>query len=127
MARHSEFSQEYPAMLVLHMAQGLSYESFGGLISVDKGTLYNWEKQFPEFFNAKREAVLKCLLFWEKLGIDGINMPNFKTGVWAFNMKCRFRDFGWNEDIPTNASAEEIAERVIEQRKKIQAMKQPTN
>ena len=43
-------------MLVEHMAQGFTYESFAGKIGVAYSTLFNWEKQFPEFLESKKDA-----------------------------------------------------------------------
>src|SRR5690349_7812689 len=90
-------------MLVGHMAQGLSYESFGGVVEVSKQTLYDWEKRHEEFRDAKDRGESQSRLFWEKAGINGLHNETIKDGdgmtvtrsinatVWIFNMKNRFK------------------------------------
>lgn len=90
-------------MLIHHMDKGYSFESFGGLVSVSKETLYNWVEKHEAFLYAKRIATQKCRLFWEKSGIDGLydqiisdgdtkTVLKLNSAVWIYNMKCRFPD-----------------------------------
>jgi hypothetical protein len=92
-------------MLLKHMAEGLSYEAFAGLIGVARKSLYNWEKEFPEFLEAKETGLEQGRLYWEKLGRDHIlNQSEYQGGstslnatIWIFNMKNRF---GWRDKQP---------------------------
>ena len=99
-------------MLIEHMAQGLSFESFAAVIKVNRDTLYEWEKIYPEFSDTKKEALEQCLLFWEKLGIDNIIKKkdsewqgdsgwskdrSLDATAWIFNMKNRFK---WRDKQP---------------------------
>lgn len=99
--RPSKYKPEYCQMLISHMAQGLSFESFAAVIKVNRDTLYEWEKIYPEFSDTKKEALEQCLLFWENLGIKNIiNMPeggSLNSAVWVFNMKNRFK---WRDKQP---------------------------
>lgn len=107
--RPSKYEDTYPEMLIQHMEQGLSYESFAGLVSVCIATLYCWEKDHPEFLEAKNAAFQKSRLFWEKEGIKGLWNECFKddsgttvsrsinSAVWVFNMKNRFK---WRDKQP---------------------------
>jgi hypothetical protein len=100
--RPTNYKQEYCQMLIDHMAEGLSFEAFAGLVSVTKQTLYNWIEVHPEFLDAKKIATERCRLFWEKLGINhvvstsnstsgvGSESTTLNTGVYVFNMKNRF-------------------------------------
>lgn len=56
-------------MLIDHMSQGLSFDSFAGLIGVNKDTLYEWLKheKYSEFSDAKKIASAKRNLFIEKM------------------------------------------------------------
>jgi hypothetical protein len=81
------------------MAEGLSFESFAGLVSVGKRVLYDWADSHPEFLQAKSEGLEKNRMFWEKLGRDHVINESFGQGagskslnstVWIFNMKNRF-------------------------------------
>jgi DNA-binding XRE family transcriptional regulator len=75
------------------MAKGMSYETFGATIDVCKTTVYTWEKEFPEFLDAKRIGFQKCQAFWEELGIHGASgrLKNFSASAYIYNCKNRFR------------------------------------
>jgi hypothetical protein len=87
-----EFNPGWCDELVLHMEQGYSFESFGGVISCAKDTLYTLLERHPEFSDAKKLGESKSRLFWERAGIDGMNgkIKGFVSGTWIFNMKNRF-------------------------------------
>lgn len=82
------------------MNDGLSYEAFAGVVSVCTDTLYAWEKAHPEFSDAKKAAVGKGRLFWEKAGLGGLKgtpeYRNFNSTVWVFTMKNRFK---WHDNV----------------------------
>ena len=101
--RPSDYKPEYCEMLIQHMAEGLSFESFAAVVDSTKKTLYNWADANPEFLHAKERGTDKCRLFWEKLGVDhiitksesfgkgeGSESKALNTGVYVFNMKNRF-------------------------------------
>lgn len=105
--RPTKYKEEYCEMLIEHMSQGLSYESFAGLIKVAIDTLYEWQKVHPAFSEAKSLGKAQALLLWEKEGIKGLwdeveyNEKGQKTYerkinnvMWVFNMKNRF---GWRD------------------------------
>lgn len=84
-----------PAMcdeLIVHMAQGYSFESFAGTLVVSLDTIQRWADQKPDFCRAKKVGFELCRLFWENAGIDGLKQKFFQYGVWAFNMKNRFKE-----------------------------------
>ena len=96
--RPTTYKQEYCQLLIKHMEQGLSFESFAGTISTTKKTLYNWADANPDFLHAKEIGTEKCRVFWEELGRDyivnrsvsGAESTSLNTGVYVFNMKNRF-------------------------------------
>lgn len=96
--RPSKYKPEYDQMLIEHMASGLSYESFAGLVSVCTDSLYEWEKVHASFSDAKKEGFAKNRLFWERLGTQYIthvdskfeSSPKLNSTVYIFNMKNRF-------------------------------------
>lgn len=107
--RPTKYDPSFCSMVIEHMSQGLSFESFAGLIEVDRSTLYNWVKDYPDFERAKGIALEKSRLFWEKLGIQhilnesesttnvGSSSKSLNSAVWCFNMKNRF---GWRDKQP---------------------------
>lgn len=105
--RPTLYKTEYDQMLINHMSQGLSFESFAGLVDVDRDTIYNWVQIHPSFSDAKKRAQEKCRIFWEKLGV-GLAFGKVKDGnstAWIYNMKCRFREH-WGDTTRIEQSGE---------------------
>ena len=46
--RPSKYDSKYCDMLIEHMSEGLSFESFAGLIGTCKETIYEWTRKHPE-------------------------------------------------------------------------------
>jgi hypothetical protein len=93
------YKPEYCEMLIDHMAQGLSFESFCGSINIVKRTGYTWVKEHPDFAEAKDIGFEKNREFWEKVGIEGLwgdKDSRFNSTVWVFNMKNRH---GWRDRV----------------------------
>lgn len=99
--RPTKYDPLYCEALIEHMGKGLSYEAFAGSIQVSKKTLYSWEKEFPEFLNAKEIGIEKSRLWWELVGQDGLfteyQGTAMNASVWVFNMKNRFQ---WRDRQP---------------------------
>jgi hypothetical protein len=108
MGRPSEYRSEFCTMLIQHMADGLSFEAFAGVVHKSKDTLYQWVKKHPEFADAKKKGDAESLLFWEKMGITGMvgKLKGFNVAAWIFNMKNRhgYRDRA-PDDKPVEADA----------------------
>lgn len=96
--RPTDYEDRFCDLLIDHMKQGLSFESFGGTIGCVKQTLYNWTEKFPQFMDAKKEGELRSLFFWEIQGLKGLWVekegPTFNTTNFIFQMKNRF---GWRD------------------------------
>lgn len=122
--RPSKYKPEFCEMLVAHMGQGYSFESFGAIVDAHRDTLYEWEKQHPEFSDAKKKSKERCLFWWEKLGRHGamglksmkirrdgkeeeIDISRFNAAMWIYNMKCRFKE-NWKEDVNSDADVKPI-------------------
>lgn len=93
--RPSKFKEEFCQLLIDHMAQGYSFDCFGGLdqVSVCRDTIYRWVHGYPEFSDAKKKGEAKCLKFWESKGIEGLSMgKDFNVALYQLNMRNRF---GW--------------------------------
>lgn len=92
--RPPEYRPEYCQKLIDHMSTGMSYETFAATINTSRATLYNWEKQYPDFLDAKKEAFERGQEFWEKQGIAGLwesKDGKMNSAMWIFNMKNRFK------------------------------------
>jgi len=116
--RPSKYKEEYCDMLIDHMGKGLSYESFAGLLSICRDTLYEWESKHEVFSYSKKVGKEKSLLFWEQQGIDGLYATSIietstdgtktatavkmNTSAWIFIMKNRC---GWRDNIEHSVSS----------------------
>jgi hypothetical protein len=112
--RPTKYDSKYCDMVIDHMAKGLSFESFAGVIEVSRDSLYEWAKQHREFSDAKKIGTSKSLLYWEQLGLDGATGNNsngvyyFSASTWIFSMKNRFR---WSDRH--ELSVEEVKPTII--------------
>lgn len=109
----SKYKPEYCQMLIDHMKEGLSYETFATIPRCCRDTLYAWEKAHPEFLEAKKTAFLECRIFWEKLATDNMinsNGVSLNTGLWIFNMKNRFK---WTDRMESEVKVEGTLESLV--------------
>ncbi len=63
-----DYRPEFCEMLVAHLKDGGTYESFAAICDVSYATLYNWEKAYPEFLEAKNRGKPKALKFYIDMG-----------------------------------------------------------
>lgn len=96
MGRPTKYEPHYGAMLIDHMTQGLSFETFAAIIHVDRDTLYEWRKVHPEFSDAYKRGKDLSQLAWERIGLAGTagKIPGFNVAGYIFNMKVRFQQYG---------------------------------
>lgn len=89
--RPTKYKPEYCEQLIQHMSEGLMFESFAAVIDVNKDTLYEWCKRHPAFSEAKKTAISKNLLFYDKMSIAAMagKIKNFNATTYIFNMKNR--------------------------------------
>lgn len=105
--RPTKYKPEYCQMLIDHMSEGLSFESFAAIIDVNRETLYDWSRKIDEFSDAKKRAFDKSQLWWEKIGIEGLwnsKDSSLNTGVYVFNMKNRFK---WTDKVEVSGGDKE--------------------
>jgi len=106
--RPSSYKPEYDDMLIAHMSEGLSFESFSAVIKVNQDTLHSWVKQHVSFAEAKSIAFDESRLFYERIGTMAVKglIENFNATVWVFNMKNRFK---WRDKQPEEVSQVNIS------------------
>lgn len=104
--RPSKYKEEYPEMLFNHMAQGFSFESFGGVVRVCRDTLYEWAKVHEAFSYAKKDGQTASLLCWETIIKNGAmgEIDRYNAATAIFTMKCRF---GWKDEQPVVVTKED--------------------
>jgi hypothetical protein len=94
--RPSKYKPEYGELLINHMGDGYSIESFAGVLRISKDTVYEWINKHPEFSDAKKAGEGLRHLCYEKLGmeaskgkVDGFNATAF---VWMTKNMLGWRD-----------------------------------
>jgi len=99
-----KYREEFCDLLVEHMKMGKSYDSFPSRIYdhckmyVGLTTMYDWEKKYPEWKNAKAIAVSKALDFYETRAsvkvsgqtVKGIDAKLIDSYVLMGMLKTRF-------------------------------------
>lgn len=90
--RPSKYKTEFCDMLIEHMKSGMSYQTFAAKANCSIECLYEWERTYPDFSDAKRQAFDLNREFWEKVAIEattGVN-PDANATLIIFNLKNRF-------------------------------------
>ena len=98
LGRPSDYKTEYCQMLVDHMRNLHSFESFAADIGVNRDTLYEWCKVHPDFSDAKKRGRSYLLKGLENVG-KGLMTGKIKGNVaaWIFYMK---NTTSWRDDHP---------------------------
>lgn len=97
--RPTLYKPEYCEMLINYRAQGGSYQGFAGIVDVSIQTLYDWEKEHPDFLDAKKRGKAKHRVYMDNLA-KGYMEGRIKGGnmiVWLMVMK---NDHGMQNDPP---------------------------
>lgn len=97
--------------------QGASKVEMAATIGVSRATFDNFEKEYPEFLEAVKQAVVFSQGFWERKGREATFglVPGFNATAWTFNMKNRFKE-DWRDRVEqehTGANGGEIQNRMI--------------
>lgn len=117
---HSKYKPEYCQKLIEHMGKGFSYETFGAEVGCGRTTLYDWEKQHPEWKEAKKQAMERAMKFFEQrlivkisgVDIEGVDTKKIDTSCLIFALKTRFHQvYGERNkhDISTESGAINIS------------------
>jgi hypothetical protein len=101
---NDKYKPEYCQLLVDHMKDGMSYDSFPARVYdehscyVGLSTIYDWEARLPEWKEAKEIAFAKSLQFYEKRAsakvigkeVEGIVAKDIDSYVLMGMLKTRF-------------------------------------
>lgn len=131
-----KFKKKYCKLLIEHLSKGLSYESFAGRVEITRATLYNWEKQFPEFLDAKLKGLEIGFLNWDCLAVDvahgsevssfngkTLNIRNIPPNVLKLNMINRYK---WSDSLSELERIKNEVEKLKEDNQKFIQLKYST-
>jgi transposase-like protein len=97
--RPTLYRRECCEQIVEAMATGLSAEAAAARIGISARSLFNWQRQHPEFLQAIQEGRQKCLLYWEERGIAIANGEPGNLQMVTLALKNRSRAaYGWHHD-----------------------------
>ena len=88
-----KFKAHFCHDLINHMGQGFSYDSFAAKAGTTTSTMKNWEKQIPQWAEAKAEGNARRLLFWEKVAMGHcVGAIKANPAALIFSLKNAFPD-----------------------------------
>lgn len=98
MSAESKYEPRFCQMLIDHMSQGKSFESFGATAKVGRRTLFDWLEKHQDWKEAKERGEMAALSFFETrlmAGISGQKVQNFdhklsNPTLLIFALKTRF-------------------------------------
>src|SRR5476649_1796084 len=97
--RPTLYRREFCSQIVEAMATGLSAEAAAAEIGVSARSLFNWQRQHPEFLQAIQEGRQKCLLWWEQRALAMARGEPGNTQIVTLGLKNRSRAaHGWHHD-----------------------------
>jgi len=99
----TKYRPEYCELLVEHMKQLHSFESFSATVNTTRATLYNWCKEHPAFLDARKRGRERLQHGMENIG-KGLFTGKIKGNVsaWIFYMK---NTTSWRDDSPLEDDA----------------------
>lgn len=105
--RPTKYKKEFCELLVQHMGEGMSFESFAGhpKVRVARSKIYDWREKHQEFRDAYEKGEAASAHYLEKAALTGaLNPKNLpvNTGLFCFFLKNRL---GWSDKIEHTGDA----------------------
>ena len=86
-----KYKEEYCELVKKLGKGGKSITQIAVYVGVVKQTIYNWEKEHPEFLDALTRARQNAQAWYEDIGQRGLTMgKEFNASTWAKQVSCRF-------------------------------------
>lgn len=117
--RPSEYDPSYCEKVIEWGAAGKSKTWMAAKIGICRDTIYQWERNHPEFSDALKRAKALEQMWWEDSGQDGMTGDKFNGQVWGRSMAARFPD-DWREkselDLNGKIQVTEIKRTIVDPR-----------
>ena len=86
-------------MIIEAMATGLSAEAAAAKIGISARSLFNWQKEHPEFLQSVQEGRHRSLLWWETRALEMARGEPGNAQMVMLGLKNRSRaPSGWHHD-----------------------------
>lgn len=98
--RPTLYKPEYCQLLIDHMEQGYTFESFAGIVNVDRDTIYEWRNAHKDFSDSQKTGRSKQLYANEKLIRDIAKFGEGNATAAIFILKnCHPKDWRDRREI----------------------------
>lgn len=103
-------------LLGQHLAEGLSFSSFAGVLGISRPTLNALLDRVPELKSTRAIGEAKALLYYERLRLEVLlGREDVKTNLLMFTLHTRFPEEYPRENEAIPIDQYEFAEEVAEQ------------
>jgi hypothetical protein len=106
--RPTAYRKEFCDLLIAHMSDGYSFETFGYTIGICDSVVRRWAVEIEDFKAAKKKAVKACQHWFETVGRQQMVKGKGSSASWRFSMINRF---AWS-DSPSNAEEEQTGKTI---------------
>ena len=95
--RPEKYRPEMCATALELMRNGSSKKAVAAALDINRDTLYQWEKKYPELSDTIKKGEELSEVWWEEKARANIDNKSFNSVLWLMNMKCRF---GLRDTVP---------------------------
>ena len=122
MVKGVKYHEDFPEMLVEHMASGMSFATFGAVVGVAERKLYEWCDDHPEFSAARDTGKLLELQKYETTAsaksngeLDEETYKVTDANLLKFMMSNKFRDkYNNRQEIEGNFNLKDILTKSVD-------------
>lgn len=91
-APNSKYKPEYCALVIEWGRQGKSLMQCASLLNIDRNTITNWQRDFPDFKTAVARALAHSQHWWEEKAQKSLGRKHFQAQLWRYSMAGRFKE-----------------------------------
>lgn len=89
---NSKYKPEYCDVIELLGRQGKSRMEIAAILSLDRKTLLNWEREHEAFAQALARAMTYSQAWWEGKAQKSLGKKHFQAQLWRYSMAGRFKE-----------------------------------
>lgn len=89
---NSKYRPEYCAVVEMWGKEGKSRMEIASLLNIDRQSISNWERQYPDFGKALARAMTHSQAWWERKAQQSLGKKQFQAQLWRYSMVGRFKE-----------------------------------